>query len=127
MLVIEPDEIPSRMLTWKLVFLSHIKRRSHDDRVQLPLWETWFYSRLDVPLPAMVGTPQFCFLFSLLLVMCEESQNYPAVGNERGHIEIKDYIVFPHGEEDKNFPSRKWATDFTTITLEHKWTAYSHT
>ena len=30
---IEPTEIPSRTLTWTpLVYLSHIKRRSHDDR-----------------------------------------------------------------------------------------------
>ena len=43
MTVIEPGENPTRTLTWKsLDFLSHINRRTNDDRFPLPLWETWF-------------------------------------------------------------------------------------
>jgi hypothetical protein len=33
MMVIEPDDHPTRTLTWKpMAFLSHIKRRTNDDR-----------------------------------------------------------------------------------------------
>jgi hypothetical protein len=36
MYTLEPGEIPSRTLTWKpLGFLSHIKRRTNDDRLPL--------------------------------------------------------------------------------------------
>ena len=38
---IEPGEIPSRTLTWKpLAFLSHIKRRTNDDRFSSTQWES---------------------------------------------------------------------------------------
>jgi hypothetical protein len=38
MAAMEPGENPTRTLTWKsLAFLSHIKRRSNDDRFPLPL------------------------------------------------------------------------------------------
>jgi hypothetical protein len=53
MTVIEPGENPNptRTLTWKsLDFLRHIKCRTNDDRFPLPLWETWFWSSLGVPL-----------------------------------------------------------------------------
>ncbi len=56
MMVIDPGEKPSRMITWKTtVFLSHIMRRSHDDRFPIPLWETWFCSSLVVPIPVLVN------------------------------------------------------------------------
>jgi hypothetical protein len=61
MMHIEPNENPTRTLTWKvLVFLSHIKCRSNDDRFPLPLRETWFYSGLGVPIPTLVGPHQEC-------------------------------------------------------------------
>ena len=41
-------------------YLSHIMRRSHDDRFPIPLWETWFCSSLGVPILALVGHPQRC-------------------------------------------------------------------
>jgi hypothetical protein len=38
MVDIEPGENPTRTLTWKsVVFLSHIKSRTNDDRFPLPL------------------------------------------------------------------------------------------
>ena len=38
MMAIEPGESPTRTLTWKsLAYLSHIKRRTNDDRFPLPL------------------------------------------------------------------------------------------
>ena len=40
MFALEPGDPPSRTLTWKpLGFLSHIKRRTNDDRFPLSLWE----------------------------------------------------------------------------------------
>jgi len=40
MFVLEPGDPPSRTLTWKsLGFLSHIKRRTNDDRFPLSLRE----------------------------------------------------------------------------------------
>ena len=61
MMVIEPDENPTRTLTWKSMdFLSHIKRRTNDDRFPQPLWETWFCSGLGVPISVLVGPPQPC-------------------------------------------------------------------
>ena len=55
----EPDENPTRTLTWKsLDFLNHIKCRTNDDRFPLPLWETWFCSSLGVPIPALIGPAQ---------------------------------------------------------------------
>jgi hypothetical protein len=57
----EPGEISSRTLNWKpLGFLSHIKRRTHDDRFPLALWEVWFCSSLGVPIPALIGPSQQC-------------------------------------------------------------------
>ena len=49
MTAIEPTEIPSRTLTWTpLVYLSHIKRPSHDDRFLVSQWETYLlYPRRD--------------------------------------------------------------------------------
>jgi hypothetical protein len=61
MAAIEPSEIPSGSgtLSWKpLAFLSHIKRRTNDNRFPLPLWETWFCSSLGVPIPALIAPPQ---------------------------------------------------------------------
>ena len=59
MTTIEPGENPTRTLTWKsLVFLSHIKRRTNDDRFPLPLWETWFCSSLGVLISALIGPAQ---------------------------------------------------------------------
>ncbi len=43
MYTLEPGEPPSRTLNWKpLGFLSHIQRRTNDDRFPLSLWEVWF-------------------------------------------------------------------------------------
>ena len=48
MMVIEPGENATRTLIWKQLkpmdFLSHIKCRTNDDRLPLPLWENWFCS-----------------------------------------------------------------------------------
>ena len=56
MMAIEPGEKPSRKLTWKpTAWISHIMCRSHDDRLPIPIWETWFCSNLGVPIPTLVA------------------------------------------------------------------------
>ena len=61
MMAIEPGEKPSRKLTWKpTAWIRHIIRRSHDDRFPMPVWETWFFSTLGVPIPALVENPRPC-------------------------------------------------------------------
>ncbi len=58
MYVLDPGDTPSRTLSWKsLGFLSHVKRRSNDDRFPLALWEVWFCSQLGVPIPELIGPP----------------------------------------------------------------------
>ena len=70
MMVIEPGEKPTHMLTWKTTvcsltwkptsFLSHIQSRCHEDRFPIPLWETWFCQSLDVTIPALLENPRQC-------------------------------------------------------------------
>jgi hypothetical protein len=33
---------------------------SHDDRFPISRWETWFCSRLGVPIPTLLGNPRQC-------------------------------------------------------------------
>ena len=48
MYALEPGDPPSRTLSWKpLGFLSHVKRRTNDDRFPLALWEVWFCTVLN--------------------------------------------------------------------------------
>ena len=75
MMVIDPGEKPTHMLTWKSTafkFLSHIMPRPHDDRFPMPLWETWVCSSLGVPIPAVLANPQQCpcrqFRFTLTVI-----------------------------------------------------------
>jgi hypothetical protein len=61
MYTLESSEPPSRTLNWNsLGFLSHIKRRTNNDRFPLSLWEVWFYSTLGVPIPELIGPSQWC-------------------------------------------------------------------
>ncbi len=61
MYALEPGDTPSRILSWKpLGFLSHVKRRSNDDRFPLALWEVWFCSHLGVPIPELIGSLRQC-------------------------------------------------------------------
>ena len=61
MTAIEPTEIPSRTIAWTpLAYLSHIKRRSNDDRFLASQWEALICSSLGVPTPALLGPPQQC-------------------------------------------------------------------
>ena len=58
---LEPGDPPSRTLTWKpLGFLSHVKRRTNDDRFPLALWEVWFCTQLGVPIPDLIGPLRQC-------------------------------------------------------------------
>jgi hypothetical protein len=60
---IEPgdSEILTRKLIWKpLGFLSHINRRTIDDRFPMVLLEVWFCSSLGAPIPALIGPSQQC-------------------------------------------------------------------
>ncbi len=45
----------------------------------------------------------------------EPHKNTPAVGNERGDIEIKDYVILPPGEDDR-FPPHTLVMD---VTMTH--------
>ena len=56
---IEPSEIPSRTRTWKpLAYLSHINRRSNDDRFSSSRWESLIWSSLGVSTPGLLGPAQ---------------------------------------------------------------------
>ena len=43
-----------------MVYVSHIKRRSHDDRFLASQWESLICSSPDVSTPALLGPPQQC-------------------------------------------------------------------
>ena len=61
MFALEPGDPPSRTLTWKtLGFLSHVKRRTNDDRFPLALWEVWFCSQVGVTIPDLIGPLRQC-------------------------------------------------------------------
>jgi hypothetical protein len=61
MYALEPGETPTRTLNWNpLGFLSHIKRRTNDDRFPPSLWEFWFCFTLGVPFPTLIGPSQWC-------------------------------------------------------------------
>ncbi|MCG3769725.1 MAG: hypothetical protein JW384_00855 [Nitrosomonadaceae bacterium] len=61
MFALEPGDPPSRTLTWKpLGFLSHVKRRTSDDRLPLSLWEVWLCTQLGVPIPDLIGHLRQC-------------------------------------------------------------------
>jgi hypothetical protein len=61
MMTIDPGGKPTRMLTWKsTTFIHHIQSRSHNDRFPLPLWETWFWQSLGVPIPVLLENPRQC-------------------------------------------------------------------
>ena len=61
MYVLEPGDPPSRILTWKpLGFLSHVKRRTNDDRFPIALWEVWLYSQFGVSIPDLIGPLRQC-------------------------------------------------------------------
>jgi hypothetical protein len=50
---------PSRTIAWTpLAYLSHIKRRSNDDRFLVSQWETLIFSSLGVTTPALLGPSQ---------------------------------------------------------------------
>ena len=145
-MVIEPGEQPSRKLTWKpTAWISHIMRRSHDDRIPLPVWEVWFCSTLGVPIPALLASPRPCacqhfdvfgdhlqtckhqsaalhthewFVYrfsSMLRSVGHRVKTHKvtlAAGNERGDIEIDNYVVLPR-EEDNLLLPRPLILDFT--------------
>ena len=61
MMTIEPGEQTSCKVTWKpTTWISHIMCRSHDDRLPLQVWESWFCSNLGVPIPALLVNPCPC-------------------------------------------------------------------
>ncbi len=118
------------MLTWKTTaFLSHIQPRSHEDRFPIPLWETWFCQSLGVPIPSLLENPRQCpcrqFSFDPYgdhiqtcqrqSVALQTHKITPADDNERGDIEIQDYVFLPHGEDDR-IPPRTLVMD---VTMTH--------
>ena len=68
MMVIEPGENPTRMVTWKsTTFIRHILSRSHDDHFPIPLWETWFCESLGFPIPSFLENPDNVLVVNLVL------------------------------------------------------------
>ena len=53
------------------VFLSHIKRRTNDDRFPLSIWEVWFCSNLGVPDPVLIGPSQRCVVTLFIMIRME--------------------------------------------------------
>lgn len=119
--------------------------RLHDDRLPLPMWESWFASTLGVPIPVLVANPRSCAcqhfdifgdhlqtsqhqsaalhthewfvyrLSSILLSIGHRVKTHkvtPAPDNERGDIEIGNYIILPRGQDDC-LPPRPLILDFT--------------
>jgi hypothetical protein len=75
MAAIEPSEIPSRTLSWKpLVWLSHIKCRSNDDRFSSSQWESFNDLGLTCPLQLSLDRLNSAyvtrFLMTLLEIIC---------------------------------------------------------
>jgi len=69
MAAIEPGdgEIPSRKLAWKPSgFLSHIKRRTINDRFPISLWEIWFWALFK----PWCTNPGFNWTFSAMCLQC---------------------------------------------------------
>ncbi len=61
MYALEPGDPPFHTLSWKtLGFLSHVKRRTNDDRFPLALWEVWLCSQIGVPIPDLIGSLRQC-------------------------------------------------------------------
>jgi hypothetical protein len=61
MYTLESGDPPSRTLSWNpLGFLSHVKRRTNDDRFPLALWEVCLCSQLGVPIPDLMGPLRQC-------------------------------------------------------------------
>ncbi len=61
MYALESGDPPSHTLTWNpLGFLSHVKRRTNDDRFPLALWEVWLYSQIGVPILDLIGPLRQC-------------------------------------------------------------------
>ena len=83
-------------LTWKpLSFLSHIKRRSNDDRFSVSEWESFLFSRLGVPTPALLGPAQMCvcnsFSYDIFGDHLQTCQTKSAVS------QVHDWVVYKLG------------------------------
>ena len=130
MFALDPGDPPSRTLTWKpLGFLSHIKRRTNDDRFPTPLWEVWLCSTLGVPIPDLIGPLRQCPCTAFQIVSfgdhfqtCHAKSAATQVHDwvvyrvkERGDIELKDYVVLqkPRDLTDCLPPPRTLILDFT--------------
>ncbi len=95
--VLEPGEPPSRTLNWNpLGFLSHIKRRTNDDRFPLSLWKVLFCSTLGVSIPTLIGSSQWC--------VCNAFQ-YDSFGDHLTTCQVKsatsqahDWVVYRLGD-----------------------------
>ena len=40
------------------VWINHIMCRSHDDRLLMTVWGSWFFSTLGVPIPTLIANPR---------------------------------------------------------------------
>jgi hypothetical protein len=167
MMVIEPGEKPTCILTWKTTsLLSHIQPRSHEDHFPIPLWETWFCQSLGVPIPALLESPRQCpcrqfsfdpygdhiqtcqrqsaslpahewIVYRLSLLICSVGHRVKthkitlSADNERGDIEIQDYVFLTCGEDDR-IPPRTLVMDVTMThdrygrTTQHTNGAFTH-
>ncbi len=69
MATIEPSEIPSRTLNWNpMVWLSHVKCRSNDDRFSVSQWESFIFSNVWAS-PLRLSLDRFSSTHVTLLLM----------------------------------------------------------
>jgi hypothetical protein len=120
--VLESGDPPSHTLTWKpLGFLSHVKRRTNDDRFPLALWEVWFCTQLGVPIPDLIGPLRDWVVYRLGGILGSVGHRVkihkitPVQGKERGDVEIRDYVVLQKTRNGTDClpPPRTLISDFT--------------
>ncbi len=96
MAAIEPSEIPSRTLAWKpLAYLSHIKRRSNDDRFSASQWESLVCSSLGVPTPAFLGPAQQCACYAFSYDTFED--HLQTCQTKSAASQVHDWVVYKWG------------------------------
>jgi hypothetical protein len=123
MYALEPGDIPSRILSWKaLGFLSHVKRRSIDDRFPHAFQIDYFGDHLQTCKTKSVVTQVHDWVVRRLGGILSSVGHRvkihnitPVTGKERGDVEIRDYVILqkPRDLTDCLPPPRTLILDFT--------------
>ena len=121
MTAIEPTEIPSRTLAWKLlVYLNHIKCRSHDDTCNAFAYDPFGDHLQTCPTKSAASQVHDWVVYKLGALLGSVGHRVkihnitPATGKERGDLEIKDYVVMqkPQPQATRLPPPRTFSSVF---------------